>query len=63
MPSFQYRKSSYSDPERECVEVAGNVPGIVAIRDSKDLAGPTLRFPPPAWHAFQTAIRESELKH
>ncbi|MBP2402762.1 DUF397 domain-containing protein [Streptomyces syringium] len=33
--SIRFRKSSFSDPNHECVEIATNVPAIVAIRDSK----------------------------
>ncbi|NJP33041.1 DUF397 domain-containing protein [Micromonospora thermarum] len=36
----------------ECVEVADNLPGVVAVRDSKDPAGPVLAFEPSAWQAF-----------
>ncbi|WP_433343212.1 DUF397 domain-containing protein [Micromonospora sp. CA-111912] len=35
-----------------CVEVADNLPGVVAIRDSKDPAGPALTFDPATWTAF-----------
>jgi hypothetical protein len=35
-----------------CVEVADNLPGIVAVRDSKDQAGPSLIFSPDRWAAF-----------
>lgn len=35
-----------------CVEVADNLAGVVAVRDSKDRTGPTLTFAPPAWRAF-----------
>ncbi|WP_055547555.1 DUF397 domain-containing protein [Streptomyces sp. NBRC 110028] len=56
MPDFTFRKSSYSDPERECVEVATNVPGAVAIRDSKRPDGPILRFMPAAWADFQAVV-------
>jgi hypothetical protein len=52
MPNFTFHKSSYSDPERECVEVATNVPATVAVRDSKRPDGPVLRFPPHAWRVF-----------
>jgi hypothetical protein len=61
MPDFTYRKSTYSDPERECVEVAINVPDIVAIRDSKHPEGPILRVPPAAWAAFRGAIADGRL--
>ncbi|MEU7184516.1 DUF397 domain-containing protein [Streptomyces sp. NPDC045369] len=43
---MSYHKSSYSNPEHECVEVATNRPHIVAIRDSKRPTGPTLHVPP-----------------
>ncbi|MEW2383474.1 DUF397 domain-containing protein [Micromonospora sp. NPDC047707] len=36
----------------ECVEVADNLPGVVAVRDSKDPAGPVLAFGPATWKAF-----------
>ncbi|MGV9849109.1 DUF397 domain-containing protein [Streptomyces sp. NPDC003442] len=58
MPAFAFRKSSHSDPERECVEVATNVPNTVAVRDSKDPEGRILRFTPAAWAAFQGALCE-----
>lgn len=33
----QWRKSSYSGNNGNCVEVATNLPHLVAIRDSKNL--------------------------
>lgn len=42
-----------------CVEVADNLPGVVAVRDSKDRAGGTLTFAPVAWRAFVDGLRES----
>jgi uncharacterized protein DUF397 len=56
--SAAWRKSSYSgDNGGACVEVADNLPGIVAVRDSKDPAGPALAVPPHDWQAFTAAIR------
>ncbi|MEU3344307.1 DUF397 domain-containing protein [Streptomyces sp. NPDC006700] len=57
MPDFQYRKSSYSNPERECVEVATNIPTTIAIRDSKHRTGPALHITPTAWTAFARTVR------
>ncbi|WP_275557469.1 DUF397 domain-containing protein [Streptomyces sp. 5-6(2022)] len=57
MPDFAFRKSSHSDPERECVEVATNVPHVVAVRDSKDPEGRILRCAPTAWETFTAAVR------
>ncbi|TDC57209.1 DUF397 domain-containing protein [Micromonospora sp. KC207] len=36
----------------DCVEVADNLPGTVAVRDSKDQEGPALTFALGAWKAF-----------
>ncbi|UGY91314.1 DUF397 domain-containing protein [Streptomyces gobiensis] len=57
MSEFEFRKSSYSNPERECVEVATNHPDTIAIRDSKRPDGPTLHFRPRTWLALQAALR------
>ncbi len=40
-----------------CVEVARNLPGIVAVRDSKDPAGPALVVEPAAWAAFANSVK------
>ncbi|NBE82652.1 DUF397 domain-containing protein [Micromonospora rubida] len=40
-----------------CVEVADNLPGVVAVRDSKDRDGAVLTFGPAAWRAFVTLAR------
>ncbi|MFE6764178.1 DUF397 domain-containing protein [Streptomyces sp. NPDC057689] len=58
MTDFRFSKSSYSEPNGECVEVARNVPGAVAVRDSKRAAGPVLVLTPTAWHAFNGALRQ-----
>ncbi|MFK0101198.1 DUF397 domain-containing protein [Streptomyces sp. NPDC091040] len=57
MPRFEFVKSSYSSGNGECVEVARNVPGTVAVRDSKRAAGPVLVLNPTAWAAFHAALR------
>ncbi|MEN3307270.1 MAG: hypothetical protein V7603_3472 [Micromonosporaceae bacterium] len=49
-------KSSYSAGNGACVEVAF-VPGVVAMRDSKDPYGPTLRFGAEAWRDFVASVR------
>ena len=50
-----WRKSSYSGSNGgDCVDVADNLPGIVAVRDSKDPHGPNLTFSRDEWRAFTT---------
>jgi hypothetical protein len=56
-----WRKSSYSGSNGGgCVEVADNVPEVVAVRDSKDPGGPVLAFAPDEWRAFTAAIKAGE---
>lgn len=58
-----WRKSSRSGGNGgQCVEVATNLPGIVAIRDSKDPDGPKLVFTPVEWRAFVSGARDGEFE-
>jgi hypothetical protein len=58
----QWRKSSYSGNNGgQCVEVARNLPGVVAVRDSKN-PGPALVLPPAAFEALTAAIRADQLR-
>ncbi|MET7850690.1 DUF397 domain-containing protein [Streptomyces avermitilis] len=52
---FTFIKSTYSNTAGECVEVARNLPGTVAVRDSKDPGGPLLRLSSTAWAEFAKA--------
>ena len=56
MTTLEFRKSSYSTADHECVEVATNHPDTVAIRDSKRPEGPILHVAPAAWTAFREAV-------
>ena len=57
----QWRKSTYSGSNGGgCVEIARNLPGIVAVRDSKDREGPVLTFTPAEWAAFTAGVRDGE---
>ncbi len=51
----EWRKSSYSSQSGNCVEIATNTPGMVALRDSKDHQGPIL---PVSCHDWQVFVRQ-----
>ncbi|MBG0819409.1 DUF397 domain-containing protein [Planomonospora sp. ID91781] len=53
----EWRKSSYSTDGGNCVEVADNLSGVVAVRDSKDPGGPVLLFSPDQWRSFIGGIK------
>jgi hypothetical protein len=55
-----WRKASASANAGNCVEVAVNLPGVVAVRDSKDPHGPALTFTPADWHAFAARLRSAD---
>lgn len=40
-----------------CVEVADNLPDVVAVRDSKDRDGAVLAFTPDSWRRFLELAR------
>ena len=54
-----WRKSRYSNGQANCVETAaiGQESHLVAVRDSKAPAGPTLIFPSSAWRWFTTSMK------
>jgi hypothetical protein len=59
LSSAVWRKSRRSGSNGgQCVEVATNLAGVVAIRDSKDPDGPKLTVTPTQWQAFLGRLRD-----
>ena len=57
----EWRKSSHSSGNGgQCVEVAQNLPGAVAVRDSKDPEGAVLAFSFAEWRAFAAGVKFGE---
>ena len=55
-----WRKSHRSGGGDNCVEVAFAGDGMVGVRDSKNPAGPILKFTPAEWVAFTGGVRDGE---
>ncbi|MEV5674110.1 DUF397 domain-containing protein [Streptomyces sp. NPDC052179] len=55
--------SSYSNNGGNCIEVAANLAasrGVVPVRDSKDLSGPTLDLRADAFASFVAGVKAGE---
>lgn len=59
IPATAWRKSTYSNGQAECVEVAVQ-PACVVVRDSKDRTGPVLVFSAEEWRAFIAGTRNGQ---
>ncbi|MET7452823.1 DUF397 domain-containing protein [Streptomyces sp. NPDC005574] len=59
--TVRWLRSSYSTGANNCVETArpttGPGAGLLAVRDSKDPAGPALLFSPESWTDFTAGVR------
>ena len=62
LTNADWRKSSYSSSNGgNCIEVAQNLSGFVAVRDSKDPHGAALTVSPVAWRSFLAGVRAGRL--
>jgi hypothetical protein len=52
----QWRTSSYSGSNGNCVQVAVADP-VIAVRDSTDPDGPALGFTPDQWRTFTGPVK------
>jgi len=52
----EWRKSSYSSQSGNCVEVARNLSGLVAVRDSREPDGGKLVVSQETWQVFIRSV-------
>ncbi|WP_188127300.1 DUF397 domain-containing protein [Actinoplanes lobatus] len=61
MTGATWHKSSRSGSNGgDCVEVADNLPDVVAVRDTKNRDGGTLTFSREGWAAFVAGVKDGE---
>ena len=58
---MDWRKSSYSGETNTCVEISDDLPGVRAVRDSKNPEQPYLTVSPAAWSAFVESVKADRL--
>lgn len=56
-----FSKSSYSDQQGDCLEIAETADSGRAIRDSKSLPGPLLHLNSGPWSTFLTSVKEDTI--
>lgn len=56
----RWRKSSFSNPSGNCVELADLVNGLVAVRNSRDPEGAVLVYTRPEIDAFLRGAKSGE---
>jgi hypothetical protein len=57
LAAARWAKSRHSANGGNCVEIARGLPGIIAVRDSKDPAGPVLIVTPSQWRDLTARLR------
>jgi hypothetical protein len=60
LTGVMWRKSSFSNASGNCVEVASLTDGGVAVRNSRDAAGPALVYTRAEIAAFLAGVRNGE---
>ncbi|UNO38612.1 DUF397 domain-containing protein [Streptomyces sp. MST-110588] len=62
-PYGPWRSSSHSAGTNNCVETARLNAELLAVRDSKDTAGPALLFGTGAWRSFVGELTDVRFAH
>ncbi|GAA1969772.1 DUF397 domain-containing protein [Kitasatospora viridis] len=57
LTSAKWRKSTHSNGQGGCIEVADGFPGTMPVRDSKDPHGPSLFFTAAGFSAFVQNVK------
>ncbi|WP_084010972.1 DUF397 domain-containing protein [Pseudofrankia sp. DC12] len=60
-PALNWRRTSFCGIENSCVDLAFEPTGV-AMRDSKDPAGPVLLFTTTEWAAFLRGVHNGEFE-
>ncbi|MFD6431265.1 DUF397 domain-containing protein [Streptomyces venezuelae] len=58
----EFRKSSHSNQQGDCLEMAHTATGGRTVRDSKNPAGPALTFEGAAWRRFVDEIKGADAR-
>lgn len=61
MAGFEFHKASYSTQSQACVEVAKNVPGAAAVRDTQNRERGHLEFGAGEFAAFLREVKAGNL--
>jgi Domain of unknown function (DUF397) len=59
---IEFRKSTFSGGNWNCVEVGVDPDGTRLVRDSKHRGGPVLQFTQPEWDAFLKGVHAGEFE-
>jgi hypothetical protein len=62
VPLVDWRKSSYSYVNGNCIEVAMHADGLIKVRDSQNAGGSTLAFGRVQWGIFVGGVRGAGLR-